>query len=135
MSDPHLLVDHRDELLHLAPAALRHFQLEGAGEMQRLDVEHPGVGHLIVGPFSGGEDRDLVLARPLERPAVAGSHPLDDLERVAIGLFGKLDEGHAWSPPWTWNAQVKSTHTTPPLTQSPVELSDRSGANHLVSRI
>jgi hypothetical protein len=27
------------------------------------------------------------------------------------------------------------THTTPLLTQSPVELSDRSGANHLTTRI
>jgi hypothetical protein len=45
--------------------------------------------------------------------------------------LAKIDESHAWSPPWTWNAQIESTHTTTPLTQSPVELSDRSGANHL----
>src|SRR5262249_55537283 len=29
MSDPHLLVDQRDQLLHLAAATLRHFELEG----------------------------------------------------------------------------------------------------------
>src|SRR6266508_5790402 len=66
MSNPHLLVDQRDELLHLAAAALRHFQFEGAGEMQRLDVVHPGVRDLVVGPFPARQDRDLVLARALE---------------------------------------------------------------------
>src|SRR6266487_4537701 len=95
MPDPHLLVDQRDELLHLAAAALRHFELEGAGEMQRLDVEHPGIGNLIVAPFAGHQDGDLVLARALERPAVGRGHPLHDLERVAMRLFGKVDEGHS----------------------------------------
>src|SRR5262245_23483612 len=95
MPDPHLLVDERDELLHLAAAALRHFELEGAGEMQRLDVEHPGIGNLIVAPFSRHQDGDLVLACALERPAVGRGHPLHDLERVAMGLFDKVDEGHA----------------------------------------
>src|SRR5262249_45014877 len=95
MPDPHLLVDERDELLHLAAAALRHFELEGAGEMQRLDVEHPGIGDLVVAPFSRHQDGDLVLARALERPAVGGGHPLHDLERIAVGLFDKVDEGHA----------------------------------------
>src|ERR1700730_4636277 len=31
--DPHLLVDQRDQLLHLGAVALRHLELEGAGEM------------------------------------------------------------------------------------------------------
>src|SRR5262249_53678655 len=111
MSDPHLLVDQRDQLLHLAAATVRHFELEGAGEMQRLDIVHPGVGDLIIGPLPGGQDGDLVLARALERPSVGGRDSLDDFERVALGLFGKVDEGHALSPPWTWDAQ--STTRTP----------------------
>jgi len=28
-------------------------------------------------------------------PAIGGGHPLDHLERIAVGLFGKFDESHA----------------------------------------
>src|SRR6516165_7367173 len=132
MPDPHLLVDQRDELLHLAAAALRRFELEGAGEMQRLDVEHPGIGNLIVAPFAGHQDGDLVLARALERPAVGRGHLLHDLERVALGLFDKVDEGHAGLHP---GSGMRTRTPRRSLTRSPVELIDRSGANHLVSRI
>src|SRR5262245_29837567 len=132
MPDPHLLVDERDELLHLAAAALRHFELEGAGEMQRLDVEHPGIGDLIVAPFAGHQDGDLVLARALERPAVGRGYPLHDLERVALGLFDTVDEGHAGLHP---GSGMRTRTPRRSLTRSPVELIDRSGANHLVSRI
>src|SRR6266851_4385328 len=97
MPDPQLLIDHRNELLHLAAAALRDLELEGAGEMQRLDVEHPGVGDLIVGPFAGHQDGDLVVAGALERPAIARCHPLDHVERIHARLFGKADQGHAVS--------------------------------------
>ena len=38
---------------HLGAAALRHLQIERAGEMQRLDVVHPGERDMIVGPASG----------------------------------------------------------------------------------
>jgi hypothetical protein len=114
MPDPHLLVDQRDELLHLAAAALRHFELEGAGEMQRLDVEHPGIGNLIVAPFAGHQDGDLVLARALERPAVGRGHPLDHLERVVMGLFGKVDEGHAGLHPGMRTRTPRRSRTRSP---------------------
>src|SRR5262249_50632378 len=50
MPDPHLLVDQRGELLHLGAAAFWGLELERAGEMQRLDVVHPGERDLVVGP-------------------------------------------------------------------------------------
>ncbi len=52
MADPQLLVDQRDQSLNFGAPALRHLEIEGAGQMQRLDVVHPGVGHLVVGPFA-----------------------------------------------------------------------------------
>jgi hypothetical protein len=41
-------------------------QIKRAGEMQRFEVAHPGVGDLIVGPLAGDENGDLVVARTLE---------------------------------------------------------------------
>ena len=82
-----LLVDQRDELLHFGAAALRHLELEGAGEMQRLDVVHPGEGDLVVGPLAAHQDGDLVVAGALERPVVGRGDPLDHVERIVVMLL------------------------------------------------
>jgi hypothetical protein len=42
MSDPHLRVDHRNQMLDLGIAAFWSFKFEGTGKMQRLHVMHPG---------------------------------------------------------------------------------------------
>ncbi|GCC47900.1 hypothetical protein chiPu_0031990, partial [Chiloscyllium punctatum] len=60
MADPQLFVDRGDQPLHLGAARLRHLHVEGAGEMQRLDLAHPGERELIVDPVSLGDDRHLV---------------------------------------------------------------------------
>src|SRR5271154_6495859 len=65
--------------------------------MQRLDLAHPGEGDLIIGPAAGDDDRDLVFAGTLERPAVAGRHVLDDVERAVVGVAGEFDDRHAAS--------------------------------------
>ena len=70
MADPHLFVHMRDQLLHLGAAALGDLDVEGAGEMQRLELAHPGERHLIVVPLALDQDVDLVVAGPLERPVV-----------------------------------------------------------------
>src|SRR5215510_3736368 len=116
VSDPHLFVDQRDQLLHLAAAALRHLELEGAGEMQRLDVEHPGVGDLVVGPFAGHQNGDLVLARALERPAVGRGHPLDHFEGIGQNRLDCVDEGHARLHP---AARMWDAHSTVALLTRP----------------
>jgi hypothetical protein len=41
MSDPHLHVDHRDQMLDLGIAAFWSFKVEGTSKMQRLDVTQP----------------------------------------------------------------------------------------------
>ena len=51
----------RNELLDVGLAPVGDPQVERAGEMQRFEVAHPGVGDLIVGPFAGDENGDLVV--------------------------------------------------------------------------
>ena len=97
MADPQLLVDQRDQRLHLGAAALRHLEVEGAGQMQRLDVVHPGEGDLVVGPLAGDQDGDLVVAGALERPVVARRQALDHVERIDPGFVRVGDLGHAVS--------------------------------------
>ena len=48
MSDPHLLVNERDELLDLRSSLFRDLEFEGASDVQGLDVVHPGEGDLVV---------------------------------------------------------------------------------------
>ena len=65
-------------------ARLRHLQIERAGEMQRLDVVHPGERDVIVGPAAAHRDRDLVVAGAVERPVVHRGEPLDHVDRIAL---------------------------------------------------
>src|ERR1700742_4983065 len=97
MPDPQLLVDPGDQPLHLGPARLRNLHVEGAGQMQRLDLAHPGEGELIVGPFALGDDGDLVVAGTLERPVGMRGNVLDRRERVASGINYAFEHGHAVS--------------------------------------
>jgi len=94
VADPEPLVDHRDQRLHVAAAALGNLEVEGAGEVQRLDVVHPGVRELIIGPATGHENRDLVVARAFERPVVDRRDSLDHVQRVQSGIVGVAREGH-----------------------------------------
>src|SRR5215471_8920855 len=64
--------------------------------MQRLDIVHPGEGHLIIGPAAGYQDGDFVVARPVERPVVKCGEPLDHIEGAA-GFSRDIDERHAVS--------------------------------------
>src|SRR5262249_61337754 len=115
MPDPHLLVDETDQPLHIGQTRLRHLHVEGASQVQRLDLVHPGERHLVIGPAAGNDETDLVLAGPFERPVVAGSHMLDDIERTATIIMRGFDEGHAVSTlPKGWNARhspLLNTHS------------------------
>src|SRR6266571_2451776 len=94
VSNPQLRVDHRKQPLHLSLAALRHLQFERASQVQRLDVEHPGKGNLIVGPFSAHHNCELVFACTLERPLVSGRHTLDYFERISTTNVN-VNNGHS----------------------------------------
>src|SRR5580698_9300534 len=97
MSDPQLLVHEPNELRHAGQPRLRYLHVEGAGQVQRLDVTHPGEGNLVVGPAPGDDEPDLVFAGAFERPIVPGHHALDHVERMVVRISRNLDEGHAAS--------------------------------------
>jgi hypothetical protein len=97
MADPELLVDLRDELLHFQAAGLRHLQFEGAGQMQRLDVVHPGEGNLVIAPVAAHQHGDLVLTGALERPLVEGGDALDHVQRIRPSMLRELRQAHAHS--------------------------------------
>src|SRR5579871_6339560 len=97
MADPELLVDRGDQPLHLVLAGGRNLHVEGAGQVQRLDLRHPGEGELIVGPFAFGDDGDLVLTGAFERPVVIGGNVLHHRKRVALGINDAFEHGHAVS--------------------------------------
>ena len=94
MADPHLLVDEPDELQHFGAPPLRHLEVEGAGDMHRLDVLDPGEGDVVVGPPPRDRHRHLVGLGAVEDPVAQRRQALDDVERVlgTIGLDLKL--GH-----------------------------------------
>jgi hypothetical protein len=94
MADPQPLVDQRDQCRHFGAAALGNLEVEGAGQMQRLDVAHPGVGDLVVGPLAGDQDGDLVVAGAFERPVVHRRQMLHHVERVDSWLVRVGDLGH-----------------------------------------
>ena len=99
-----LLVDQRDQLLHLVAAALRHLEVEGAGEMQRLDVVHPGERNLVVAPPAADQHGDLVVAGALERPVVDRGDAFDHVERIRPWMLRERDLRHAVSDlvAWKW---------------------------------
>ena len=79
--------------------------------MQRLDLIHPGEGHLVIGPAAGNDETDLVLAGTFERPVVAGSHALDHVERTDTMIARRLDKCHAVST----LSPEGGTHATAPI--------------------
>src|ERR1700687_4033991 len=62
--------------------------------MQRLDLAHPGVGDLVVGPLAGDQDGDFVVAGALERPVVHRRQTFHHVERVDPGFVRVGDLGH-----------------------------------------
>ena len=58
----------------------------------------PGEGHVVIRPFPGDEDRDLVLLGAVERPFVDGGQPLHHVDGVLGSVVGdSLDQGHQGS--------------------------------------
>src|SRR5690606_17803775 len=84
VAEEHLLIDEGDKAHDLKLAASWHLQIESAGDVQGLEILHPGKRNLIVGPGAGNRDRDLVVAVPLEAPVVGAGNMLDNVHRVGI---------------------------------------------------
>jgi hypothetical protein len=77
MAEPELLVDEADELQHLGPAPLGHLQVEGAGDMDRLDLGEPGDRDVIIRPAAGDGDGEFVVAVAVEGPVVESGKAFD----------------------------------------------------------
>src|SRR5581483_760914 len=97
MADPELLVDQGNEELHFRAPPLRHLQIEHAGQVQSLDIGHPGEGNLVVRPAAARQNSDFVLAQPFESPIMPCGNAFHLLKRVAAAAFGKSEKGHAVS--------------------------------------
>ena len=82
MPDPELLVDHGDQGQHLAAAAIRYFEVEGAGDVKRFEIFEPGEGDVIGGPAAIDGDRDFILVLAVERPLVDRREALHDIHRM-----------------------------------------------------
>ncbi|MGY4482714.1 hypothetical protein ACVWWR_001905 [Bradyrhizobium sp. LM3.2] len=114
--DPQLLVDRGDEPLHLRSPRNRNLHVERAGQMQRLDLAHPGEGDLVVGPLSLGDNREFVFAGAFKRPVVAGSDILDHRERMVFRIDSAFEQGHAVSTSCLF--VVSDTHALGPARAS-----------------
>ncbi|MGY4329819.1 hypothetical protein ACVWWG_004236 [Bradyrhizobium sp. LB7.2] len=138
--DPQLLVDRGDEPLHLRSPRNRNLHVERAGQMQRLDLAHPGEGDLVVGPLSLGDNREFVFAGAFKRPVVAGSDILDHRERMVFRIDSAFEQGHAVSTSCLF--VVSDTHALGParasltsLRRSPRSRCSDAGISAGLSRI
>jgi hypothetical protein len=50
MAEPELLVDQRHQAVDLAQPEIAHPEIEGASEMQRLQVVTPGKRNIVIAP-------------------------------------------------------------------------------------
>jgi hypothetical protein len=107
-----LLVDGGDQPLHLASARGRNLHVEGAGQVQRLDLTHPGKGELVIGPFALGDDGNLVFAGTLERPIIIGGNILDHRQRMVPGINNAFEQGHAVSTSIFFNLLIHTAADT-----------------------
>src|SRR3546814_17022479 len=73
MAEPHLLVDQRQKLVDDALLVLGNAMVEGAGEVERVQVLAPDEIHPVVAPLPGGFDQHPVVARPVAGPFVGGA--------------------------------------------------------------
>ena len=86
MPDPQLLVDQGDQGQDLGAPALRHLEVEGGGDVERLHVLDPGERHVVVGPAPGDGDGHLVGLGPVEDPVAQRREALDDVEGMLVPI-------------------------------------------------
>src|SRR5262245_32933825 len=84
MPDPKLLIHLGDKLNDLAAAQRRNLEIEGTGEMQRLDVAHPGERKLVLGPVAADQEGQFVVARAIGGPIAPGGQALDHVDRIVV---------------------------------------------------
>src|SRR5262245_66178884 len=96
MAEPELLVDQRHKLIDIPEPQLAHLEVEGAGEMQRLEILPPGQGDMILAPGSQHGERKLVGRRALERPVMDRGDLLHNINGICEMVVDSLCPSHAW---------------------------------------
>jgi hypothetical protein len=74
-----------------------HLDVEAAGEMQRLEVLHPGIGDMIIRPVPLHRHGDLVVAGALEVPVIHMSNLLDHIDGMCGAVVVQLNQAHCHS--------------------------------------
>ena len=78
MPHPELLVDKSQQTQDFSLSEFRHFQVEGAGQMQRFHLVHPGEGDMIVAGAAADSNGDLVITGALKAPVIEGGDRFND---------------------------------------------------------
>jgi hypothetical protein len=110
MAEQHLLVDDREQPHHLQRAVVGHLEVESAGQMQRLEILHPGEGDVIVAPGTRDRDGDLVLAGALERPVMRLRHMLDDVDGMQVARDFEFDQAQGNASPCSGAQRAHHPH-------------------------
>ena len=88
MPEPQLLVGHRQQGVDRLALFDRHLHLERTGQVHHAEFGMPAEPHPILAPMAVDLGRQLVVVLPVERPFVGDRDLLDEVDRIAGGLFG-----------------------------------------------
>ncbi len=95
VAEPELLVDLGDELVDLGEARIRHLHLEGAGDVQRLQVVAPVEGHMIIRPLAGDLHGQLVIGGAIRGPIMSVCKLIDEIDRITRLKALDFTDGHS----------------------------------------
>src|SRR6187549_223647 len=95
MAEPELLVDQRHKLVDIPEPQLAHLEIEGAGEVQRLEILPPSQGDMVLAPGPRHGERELVLRRALERPVMDRGDLLHNINGIGKMVVDSLCRSHA----------------------------------------
>src|ERR1700730_8673958 len=87
VADPQLFIDERNERGEFQSPRFWNFEVESAGDMDRLNFGEPCKGDCILGPAASDRDRNFILLAAVEGPMIERSDPLNDV----YGVFGAIE--------------------------------------------
>src|SRR5690349_18207397 len=94
MAEPELLVDLRHQPVDLVEAVVGHLGVEGAGDVQGLEVVAPVERGVVIGPLPRHRHCQLIGAGALARPVVARGNVLHEIDGIAVTGMTDLGECH-----------------------------------------
>src|SRR5690606_22761713 len=99
MAEPKLLVDLRNELVNFWQTVVRHLEIEGASQMQHLEIVPPIEREVIVRPAPRHDQRNFVIGSAITRPAVGMCYLFDDIDWIAHALIACFRRCHSQPSP------------------------------------